>query len=382
MSDEAPLLLAVDGDGLLFRAFHGIGSDGETDAFGRPVAALRGLLSFVAAAAARLQPQALLVGFDSRVDPVRKALFADYKGHRPPKPVALQSQLDDAPALLAAAGLPAACIGGYEADDVLASACALARAQGWRTVLVTSDRDSFALVDATTSVLRVGEGGIDGAPLLGPDDVERLYGVPPHAYRDFAALRGDASDNLRGVYGIGAKNSAKLIAAFGSVAAVYEALDGGRRAEIVALIGEACTARLDGDEGRVLAERNCRLMAMHADLPLPDLDALRLPVDRERVVKALRAKGIGLGRSLWALVGDAPPPWQPNGFDSAPAQLPGHVAPGWRDRVMPSWEELRRVVELPDTADARPVVRPVVRPVARPARRVVRVVPAGQETLF
>jgi DNA polymerase-1 len=345
------VLLAVDGDGLLYRAFHGIGSDGETDADGRPVAAIRGLLSFVASAAARVRPDALIVGFDSRVEPVRKADFPAYKGHRPQRPDDLLTQLDDAPGLLAVAGVPVARIEGYEADDVLASAAALGRRERWHTVLVTSDRDSFALIDSTTSVLRLTDEGIDGSPILDPVGVFAAYGVTPSQYRDYAALRGDVSDNLRGVHGIGVKNAERLLAAFGSVAGVYAALDsgsgdGGRADEVLAIIGRACADRLCESETRVLVARNQRLMAMYDDLALPLPDELRLPLDPQRLRTALRSRSIGLNSSLWALVGAAAPPWTPGGFDKAPKTLPGPApATPWARPPMPTWEEIRRRAE-------------------------------------
>src|SRR4249920_1957612 len=136
----SPLLLAVDGDSLLHRAHHAYADSQEHGPDGRPAWGLRGLLSFIAAAAARFTPDALVVGFDSREHSVRKAEFPGYKAHRPDKPPPLQAQLDDAPDLLAAAGVPVVSVHGYEADDVLASAAALAHQGGWRAILVTSDR--------------------------------------------------------------------------------------------------------------------------------------------------------------------------------------------------------------------------------------------------
>lgn len=322
-----PLLLVVDGDSLVHRAYHGMAGSDHRDSAGRPVWALRGLVSFLAAAAARLAPDAVLVGFDSHVDSVRKADFAGYKAHRADKPADLQAQLDDAPALLAACGLGVASATGYEADDILASAAALARREGWRSVLVTSDRDAFALVGETTSVLRVTTGGAGAWPLLTPADLPDVCGVDPEQYRDLAALRGDVSDNLRGVHGIGGKRAAQLLSAFGTVQDAYAAVDGGRPEAVAAVIGPAAATRFADPTGRDAVVRNLRLMAMRPDLTLPDLAALRLPLAPATVRAALRARDILLGPSLWALVG-APPPT---------ADLPGlelaAVPPAPRDRA-------------------------------------------------
>ena len=120
---------------------------------------------------------------------------------------------------------------------MLSSAAALARGHDWRCTVVTSDRDSFALIDESTSVLRIIAGGVDASPLLTPARLPLLCGVQAGQYRDYAALRGDVSDNLPGANGIGAKTAAKLLQSFPGVAQVYAALDGGREEEVVAAVG-------------------------------------------------------------------------------------------------------------------------------------------------
>ena len=196
---------------------------------------------------------------------------------------------------------------GWEADDVLSSAAALARGHDWRCTVVTSDRDSFALIDESTSVLRIIAGGVDASPLLTPARLPLLCGVQAGQYRDYAALRGDVSDNLPGANGIGAKTAAKLLQSFPGVAQVYAALDGGREEEVVAAVGAAACRRLAEPQARANVARNLRLMAMRVDLPMPGLDAMRVPMDLVRMQTALLERDIRLGPSLWALTGSAPP---------------------------------------------------------------------------
>jgi 5'-3' exonuclease len=362
-----PLLLAVDGDSMLHRAHHAMQGSEQRDDAGRPTWALRGLVSFIATAAARLTPDAVVVGFDSREDSVRKADFAGYKAQRADKPHELQAQLDDAPGLLAAAGLPVVVATGFEADDVLASAAALARRSGWRATLVTSDRDSFALIDETTSVLRVLNGGMEGSPVLTPQKLPSVCGVMPGQYRDFAALRGDTSDNLPGARGIGSKTAAKLLSVFRSLDDAYAAFDGGRAGELDAAIGKAATARLTAPEAREFVLRNQRLMAMHDDLVLPDLAAMKIPLDAERLRATLAARGVRLGSSLWALVGEQAPPWLPAGYDRAPQYLP---------RVEPP-----QLGSPPERIDLPQPAGPFRRLVVLPRRGLKPVLP-GQLTLF
>jgi DNA polymerase-1 len=173
--------------------------------------------------------------------------------------------------------------------------------------VVTSDRDSFALIDESTSVLRIIAGGVDASPLLTPARLPLLCGVQAGQYRDYAALRGDVSDNLPGANGIGAKTAAKLLQSFPGVAQVYAALDSGREDEVVAAVGAAACRRLAEPQARANVARNLRLMAMRVDLPMPGLDAMRVPMDLVRMQTALLERDIRLGPSLWALTGSAPP---------------------------------------------------------------------------
>src|SRR5690606_37490217 len=115
------------------------------------------------------------------------------------------------------AGLHVVIPDGLEADDVLASAASAAAAAGWHTVVCTSDRDAFALVTDTTSVLRIINGGVEASPVLTPERLRIILGIDPWQYRQYAAMRGDASDNLTGIRGIGEKTGVALLAAFGSV---------------------------------------------------------------------------------------------------------------------------------------------------------------------
>jgi DNA polymerase-1 len=183
--------MAVDGNSLLHRAHHAHEHSQQRDSAGRPVWALRGLVSSIGGAAARLTPDAVVIGFDCAGDARRKGEYPAYKAGRREKHADLVEQLEAAPELLRAAGFPVVQHEGWEADDVLASATALARRDGWRSTVVTSDRDSFALIDATTSVLRVITGGIDASPLLTAARLPAACGVEAGQYRDYAAVRGD-----------------------------------------------------------------------------------------------------------------------------------------------------------------------------------------------
>lgn len=298
--------MAIDGNSLLHRAHHAHGDSDQRDRRGRPVWGLRGLVTSIAGAAARLAPDAIVVGFDCDHDSWRRREYPAYKAGRTQKAPDLVEQLAAAPDLLRAAGFAVVQHQGFEADDVLASAAGLARRDGWRCTVVTSDRDSFALIDETTSVLRVIAGGIDASPLLTPARLPLLCGVRAGHYRDFAALRGDPSDNLPGARGIGPKTAARLLAVFDGVAEVYAALDGGRVSAVVDAVGASCARRLADAEARECVARNLKLMAMRDDLPLPELESMRIPMNYDQLHEGLRARDIWLSQSLWALTEGAP----------------------------------------------------------------------------
>jgi DNA polymerase-1 len=299
-----PTLLVLDGNSLVHRAYHAGAAEGQLSDDGRPIWALRGLVGYLARAAAQLQPDAVIVGFDCPLSSARRIDYPAYKAHRPEKPADLTEQITGAPGLLRAAGVCVVVPSAYEADDVLASSASLARRSGWQSVLMTSDRDAFALIDEDTSVLRVRNGGFDEAVLIDADGLHEVCGVRPGQYRDFAALRGDPSDNLHGVKRFGATTAAKLLSSFDSLDAAFAA----EATSVREAVGELAASHFLSPESREIVDRNRRLMAMRADLDLPDLSSARLPLDYLIMRRALLARGINLGPSLWALVGGGSAP--------------------------------------------------------------------------
>ena len=193
-----PTVLAVDGNSLLHRAFHASARTMYRTPDGAQGWAVRGLLSQLVAAVDRVCADAVVVGFDDRGNSSRKRRWPTYKAQRAPKPESLERQLDLAVEVLRDLGVVVVVPEGLEADDVLASVAAQAPTLGARTVVATSDRDSFSLIDEHTRMLRILNGGVDASPLLDPERLAMVTGVRPEQYLDLAALRGDTSDNLPG----------------------------------------------------------------------------------------------------------------------------------------------------------------------------------------
>jgi len=285
------VLLAVDGNSLVHRSFHSQAGTGLRSADGQPAWAIRGLLTQLVAAAERICPTAIVVGFDDPDSSHRRTRWPQYKAGRTEKLHTLISQLRGAAEVLRSMGIVVVIPEGLEADDVLASAARFAPQVGARTVIMTSDRDSFALIDQNTRVLRIINGGVDASPLLTPDRLVVLLGIRPEQYCDYAALRGDPSDNLPGVRGVGAKTAATLLAAMGSAAEVFDDLAaGGTR--VKAAVGSAAANRLAQPEAKLAWQLNCQVMRMHNDLEL-GLDLTGgpgvLPLDPGAVGAAFRA---------------------------------------------------------------------------------------------
>ncbi|WP_409453895.1 5'-3' exonuclease H3TH domain-containing protein [Jatrophihabitans sp.] len=284
--DAAPVVLVIDGNSLVHRSFHAQARTASHTADGRPCWAVRGLLMQLVAAVDRIRPAAVVVGFDDPGKSVRRDRWPTYKATRVDKLDSLIDQLQCAVEVLRELGVAVVVPPGLEADDVLASTAAQAARLGATAVVVTSDRDAFALIDDTTRVLRIINGGVEASPLMNADRLVMLLGIRPEQYRDYAALRGDPSDNLPGVRGIGPRTAARLLQEFGSAAAAFADRDAVRTK-----FGAGLAAKLADPAARAAWELNCQVMTMHADVPM-DLDLVAgpgvLPLPADAVARVFR----------------------------------------------------------------------------------------------
>jgi DNA polymerase-1 len=189
---------------------------------------------------------------------------------------------------------------------VLASTAAFAQGAGAHTVIVTSDRDAFVLIDEHTKVLRIINGGVDASPLMTAERLVMLLGVRPEQYRDFAALRGDPSDNLPGVRGVGPRIAASLLTEFGTARAAFDDL-----AAVHAALGPGVARRMGCEGAREAWELNCQVMTMRTDVPLGlDLSSGPgvLPLCADAVSTAFQSRNLTWSARLAARVlADAEP---------------------------------------------------------------------------
>jgi DNA polymerase-1 len=192
---------------------------------GRPINAMVGFSNLLLMLVEQEQPRAVLVCWDTLTEPTyRHRELPEYQAHRPPFDPEIVDQLDRLPGLVEAFGYAAVKRGGYEADDLLASAATQEEQAGGTANVVTSDRDAYQLVSDAVTILAPQTGGKPPAR-IGPAEVVERYGVRPKQVPDFIALRGDPSDGIPGARGIGAMTAAELLREHGDLAGVIAARD-------------------------------------------------------------------------------------------------------------------------------------------------------------
>ena len=303
MAPSRDRLMLLDTPSLYFRAFFGV-PESVTAPDGTPVNAVRGLLEFLARLVTDRRPTRLVAAMDADWRPeFRVRALPSYKAHRlapdggEQVPATLVPQVTVIEEVLAALGVAVVGVSGYEADDVIGT---LATHADVPVDVVTGDRDLFQLVDDArrVRVLYTAARGVGRHEVIDEAALTQRYGIPGRAYADFALLRGDPSDGLPGVKGIGEKTAAGLLRRFGSLDALLAALDAG-------------DSTVAAPEARRLAAARDYLAAapivvrVATDVPLPAYDdALpRTPRSPERLVELADRWRLDspLGRVLGAL---------------------------------------------------------------------------------
>jgi DNA polymerase-1 len=222
MAADAPQLFLIDGNSLAYRAFFALPeSIGTSD--GRPTNAIYGLASMLVKIIDEHRPQGVVVAWDAGMSG-REVTYDLYKAQRKPRPDLLREQWPHLMPLVEAFGYTNVKVDGYEADDVIASLTRQAREQEIEVMVVTGDRDAYQLVGEGVRVMSTSR-GITETKIYDSDAVLERYGVPPELVTDLMGLRGDTSDNIPGVPGIGEKTATQLLQKFGSLEKVLESVD-------------------------------------------------------------------------------------------------------------------------------------------------------------
>jgi 5'-3' exonuclease len=287
--------MLLDTASLYYRAFYGM-PETVTAPDGTPVNAVRGLLDTIARLVKDVQPSRLVACLDADWRPeFRVAAIPSYKAHRAEPdgseqtPPGLAVQIPMVTQVLEAAGVAIAEHAGYEADDVIATLAVRATTP---VDVVTGDRDLFQLVDDAKGVrVLYTVRGLGSIGAVDEAEVAKKYGIPGRAYADFAVLRGDPSDGLPGVPGIGEKTAATLINAFGSVSGIKQALDLGHG-------GFPAGTRKKLEAARDYLDVAPAVVLTATDVPLPDVDGT-LPVSPpDPGLLTEIGAALGLGSSL------------------------------------------------------------------------------------
>jgi DNA polymerase-1 len=308
-------LFLLDGSSLAFRAFFALPESISTQA-GQPTNALFGLSQMLLKLVAEYRPGCIVCAWDAREKTFRDALYDQYKAQRPSMPDMLSAQWALLPELMEGFGVLNLVKPGYEADDILGTLAEEAKRQGIRSVVVTGDRDAMQIVDDDIWVMSTGRGVTD-VKIYTPAAVLERFGVTPAQIPDYIGLKGDASDNIPGVPGIGEKTAALLLQQFGSIDEMYRRLDEVKSDKRRALLVEhEAAARLSLQ----LATMVCDVPLEHDLVEVVTTCGYRLPVEQVDAVFE-RFEFRNLRRRLLEIAGEAAPEAEPAGVSGALVRL-------------------------------------------------------------
>ena len=232
-------LLLVDGHSLAYRAFYALPLDNFSTSSGQPTNAVFGFTSMLINAIKDEKPTHLAIAFDVSRETFRREMFAEYKANRAKSPDEFRSQLPLITEVIEAMQIPGIQVKGYEADDIIATLAKQGEKKGMRVSILTGDRDSYQLVNESITVLYARKGVSDIARMT-PAAVLEKYELTPEQYPDFAALRGDPSDNLPSVPSVGEKTAVKWIKEYGNLDELIKHAN-----EISGKVGESLRANIE-----------------------------------------------------------------------------------------------------------------------------------------
>ena len=256
-------LLLIDGHSMAYRAFFALPAENFTTAQGQHTNAIYGFATMLISLLKDEKPTHVAVAFDVSRKTFRTELFPEYKANRAKTPDEFRSQMSFLHELVKGFGINQFEIEGFEADDIIATITKRAESEGAEVLICTGDRDSFQLVTAQTTVLYP-KRGVSEMARMTPDAVQGKYGMSPEQYPDYAALRGDPSDNLPSIPGVGEKTAAKWVIEYGSLDALFENVE-----KIPGKVGESLRANVEN------VKLNRKLTQLLHDAPMDfTIDAL------------------------------------------------------------------------------------------------------------
>lgn len=266
-------LLLLDGHSLAYRAFFALPAENFRTTSGQTTNAVYGFTSMLINLLRDEAPTHVAAAFDVSRQTFRAEAYPEYKAGRSATPDEFRGQVDITKDVLGAMGIPVMAVPGFEADDIIATLTTRATAVGFRVLVCTGDRDALQLVTDDVTVLYPRK-GVSELTRFTPEEVQSKYGLSPAQYPDFAALRGDPSDNLPGIPGVGEKTAARWVNEYGSLDGLVERVD-----QVKGKTGDA----LRGNLSSVLRNRQLTELVRDVELPYAPDDLALAPWDRERI---------------------------------------------------------------------------------------------------
>lgn len=268
-----PTLMLLDGNSLAFRAFYALPAENFKTRGGLTTNAVYGFTAMLINLLRDEAPTHIAAAFDVSRQTFRSERYPEYKANRSSTPDEFHGQIDITKEVLNALGITVLAAPGFEADDIIATLATQAEGEGYRVLVVTGDRDSLQLVSDDVTVLYPRK-GVSELTRFTPEAVVEKYGLTPVQYPDFAALRGDPSDNLPGIPGVGEKTASKWIVEYGSLQGLVDQVDSVR-----GKVGDSLRANLAS------VVRNRELTDLVRDVPLAQTPEVLLlqPWDRDQI---------------------------------------------------------------------------------------------------
>ncbi|MCZ2824889.1 MULTISPECIES: DNA polymerase I [unclassified Modestobacter] len=318
-SGVRPRLLLLDGHSLAYRAFFALPVENFSTTTGQPTNAVYGFTSMLINVLRDEQPSHLAVAFDVSRKTFRSEIYADYKANRAESPTDFRGQVSLVQEVLGALHVPVITAENYEADDVIATLTVQAVEQGMDVLICTGDRDALQLVNEHVTVLYPRK-GVSDLTRFTPEEVEAKYGLTPTQYPDFAALRGDPSDNLPNIPSVGEKTAAKWVREYGSLDALVDQVD-----TVKGKVGEKLREHLSS----VLQNRRLTELDRAVPLEVGPQDLAVQPWDRNEVHTLFDNLQFRVLRDRLFATLATPEPEVDGGFEVTADRLaPGELA-GW-----------------------------------------------------
>jgi DNA polymerase-1 len=333
LSDTAPhvnRLLLLDGHSLAYRAFYALPVENFSTTTGQPTNAVYGFTSMLINVLRDEAPTHVAVAFDVSRKTFRSELFAEYKANRTTSPSEFAGQVDLIKEVLTALRVPSIELEGYEADDLIATVTTRAEREGFDVLICTGDRDALQLVSGQVTVIYPRK-GVSDMWRFTPETMAEKYGLTPAQYPDFAALRGDPSDNLPNIPSVGEKTATKWIVEFGSLDSLVERAD-----EVKGKAGDALRAHL----AQVIQNRQLTELVRDVPIDVEPGELARANWDREEVHQVFDALEFRVLRDRLYSTLETAEPEADEGFDVTARALGSGEVARWLDKHARSGERV------------------------------------------